>query len=184
MFKKKKKKTYLVFEILFSRRAKVLLSTDRTFRQTTKKEWDFHRRETFTFTKPNGADFFNSDDKCHIGSPKQNSFHQKQSAFQWQQQQRVAWFLGRKINLSANPVAATQAAESNFQDRWESIPLLVQRRQSVFHQVGLTVESPVGYRRHGDAALEHGTLRQEQQGGEETSVGLEVKQHFTNPVDI
>lgn len=41
----------------------------------------------------------------------------------------------------------------------------------------LTVESPVRYRRHGDAALEHGAVREKQEGGEESSVGLRVKQH-------
>lgn len=45
----------------------------------------------------------------------------------------------------------------------------------------LTVESPVGYGRHGDAALEHGALREEQEGGEESSVGLQVGQHGASP---
>lgn len=38
----------------------------------------------------------------------------------------------------------------------------------------LTVEPPVGYGRHGDAALEGGALREQQEGGEESSVGLQV----------
>lgn len=41
----------------------------------------------------------------------------------------------------------------------------------------LTVESPVRYRRHGDAALERGAVREKQEGGEESSIGLRVKQH-------
>lgn len=40
----------------------------------------------------------------------------------------------------------------------------------------LTVESPVRYRRHGDAALERGAVREKQEGGEESSVGLRGKQ--------
>lgn len=41
----------------------------------------------------------------------------------------------------------------------------------------LTVESPVGNGRHGDAALEHRAVGEKQEGGEESSVGLEVRQH-------
>lgn len=50
----------------------------------------------------------------------------------------------------------------------------------------LTAESPVRYRRHGDAALERGAVGEKQEGGEESSVGLEVKQHgrFISPAEI
>lgn len=43
----------------------------------------------------------------------------------------------------------------------------------------LTVESPVGYRRHSDAALEHGAVRQKQEGGQKSSIGLEENNNNT-----
>lgn len=74
-----------------------------------------------------------------------------------------------------------QLAKSKFPGSLELILLLVLQTVSLPSSPTrggfLTVESPVGYRRHGDAALEHGALREKQEGGEESTVGLGVKQH-------